>query len=67
METLYLDDYFDARELNDFLYSYGWEMEKREWSAVSTLITISPLSDSYPLDELVVRMSDIFFVQVKVV
>lgn len=66
METLLLDDYFDAAELNDFLYAYGWEMYDRTYTAVSTKISIEPLADAVTLEELTARMSDDFFVQIKV-
>lgn len=67
MYRLYIDDYFDAEDLNDFLYSQGWEMTNRTWTALSTNITIEPLGDAIDFEDLVVLMKDHFYVRVHVV
>lgn len=67
MYSLLIDDYLDAPEMSNFLYSCGYELVNRKYTAVSTWITVEPMGDAMDIDEMMVRMSDHFYVGVELV
>jgi len=67
MVDLLLDDYFDAQELTDFLYSQGYELVSRLYNGLQTLIKVEPLGDAIDLESLVALMRDHFYVDITLV
>lgn len=57
--AIYLDDYFDAEDINDLLAGYGWEMIKRTFGALETVITIRTVdADHLYIDDVVSELRE---------